>query len=42
MTSAVLGVDAANPSGALGLYESAGFAVEARFSAWRKPLERGS
>ena len=39
MTSAVLGVDADNPSGALGLYESAGFEVEARFSAWRKPLD---
>ena len=36
MTSAALGVDADNPSGALGLYESAGFAVEERFTAMRK------
>jgi mycothiol synthase len=39
MTSAVLGVDAENPTGALGLYESAGFAVEHRSTAWRKPFE---
>lgn len=39
MTSAALGVDADNPSGALGLYESAGFAVHDRFTAWRKPME---
>jgi mycothiol synthase len=39
MTSAVLGVDADNPSGALGLYESAGFAVSHRAMAWRRPLE---
>jgi mycothiol synthase len=36
MTTAALGVDADNPSGALGLYESAGFAVEERFTAMRK------
>jgi mycothiol synthase len=36
MTSAALGVDADNPSGALGLYEAAGFAVEERFTAMRK------
>lgn len=36
MTSAALGVDAANPSGALGLYEGLGFAVEMRASAWRR------
>ena len=41
MTSAGLGVDAANPSGALGLYETAGFAVHERFVAWRKPMEEG-
>lgn len=40
MTSAALGVDAANPSGALGLYESLGFAVHDRFLAYRKPMER--
>jgi mycothiol synthase len=42
MTSAGLGVDADNPSGALGLYETAGFAVHERFCAWRKPLEVAS
>ena len=39
MTSAGLGVDADNPLGALGLYEEAGFEVEDRFNAWRKPME---
>lgn len=39
MTSAALGVDADNPSGALGLYEAAGFAVHERFIAMRKPME---
>ena len=39
MTSAGLGVDADNPSGALGLYEVAGFEVHERFTAWRRPLE---
>ena len=42
MTSAALGVDADNPSGALGLYESAGFAVDERFSAWRRMMEETS
>lgn len=41
MTSAVLGVDADNPTGALGLYEDAGFEVEAQSIAWRKPMEDG-
>ncbi len=39
MTSAALGVDADNPLGALGLYEAAGFEVDQRFNAWRKPME---
>jgi mycothiol synthase len=39
MTSAALGVDADNPTGALGLYTAAGFAVDERFAAWRKPME---
>jgi ribosomal protein S18 acetylase RimI-like enzyme len=39
MTSAGLGVDADNPSGALGLYEEAGFAIDERFNAWRKPFD---
>lgn len=39
MTSAALGVDADNPSGALGLYEEAGFEIDDRFTAWRKPMQ---
>jgi GNAT superfamily N-acetyltransferase len=38
MTSAWLGVDADNPSGALGVYDRAGFAVHTRATAYRKPL----
>lgn len=38
MTSASLGVDAENPSGALGLYERMGFQVSYRSTAWRRPL----
>lgn len=36
---AALGVDADNPSGAFGLYESAGFRVVERSTSWRKPME---
>lgn len=39
MTAAWLGVDADNPTGALGVYERAGFAVHSRGSAYRKPME---
>jgi len=39
MTSAALGVDAENPSGALGLYEALGFEVENRATAWRKAFQ---
>jgi len=39
MTSAWLGVDADNPTGALGVYERAGFTVDLRSSAYRKPME---
>jgi len=39
MTSAVLGVDADNPTGALALYERAGFAASYHATAWRKPME---
>jgi len=39
MTSAILGVDVDNPTGALGLYEAAGFEVHDRFVALRKPME---
>jgi mycothiol synthase len=38
MTSAGLGVDADNPTGALGLYTGTGFEVEMRSTAYRKPL----
>jgi mycothiol synthase len=38
MTSAGLGVDAENPHGALGLYESLGFSVVQRGRIYRKPL----
>ena len=38
LTSAALDVDSANPTGALGLYESLGFEVERRSTAWRKPF----
>lgn len=34
----ILGVDADNPSGALGLYENIGFVVAERSTAWRKPF----
>ena len=37
-----LGVDADNPSGALGLYESLGFVQHARATSWRKALEDGA
>lgn len=39
MTSAALGVDAENPSGALALYEGMGFGVNYRATAWRKPFQ---
>jgi mycothiol synthase len=39
MEIAALGVDADNPSGALGLYEAVGFAVTEKMTAWRRPLE---
>jgi mycothiol synthase len=39
MDYGVLGVDADNPTGALGLYERNGFQVSERSTAWRKPLE---
>lgn len=39
LAQGVLGVDADNPSGALGLYERIGFKVAERSTAWRKPLE---
>lgn len=42
MEVAVLGVDADNPNGAFGLYESAGFAPTERFIAWRRPLDGGA
>ena len=39
MDTAALGVDAENPSGALGLYESCGFTVAERGAAWQRPWE---
>jgi mycothiol synthase len=39
IAEAALGVDADNPSGALGLYESLGFVQVQRATSWRKPLE---
>jgi mycothiol synthase len=39
LTSAGLGVDADNPTGALQLYERLGFEVTYRSTAWRKHLE---
>ena len=38
MTSAGLGVDADNPTGAMGLYTGTGFETEVRSSAYRKPM----
>jgi ribosomal protein S18 acetylase RimI-like enzyme len=39
MTSAQLGVDSENPTGALGVYERLGFAVAERATTFRRPLE---
>jgi ribosomal protein S18 acetylase RimI-like enzyme len=39
MGAAILGVDADNPTGALGVYERAGFEVLHRSTAYRKALE---
>jgi GNAT superfamily N-acetyltransferase len=39
MTSAGLGVDADNPQAATRIYEEAGFAVDTRSTAYRKPME---
>jgi mycothiol synthase len=41
LDEAALGVDAENPLGAFGLYESLGFGVTDRFTALRKPLTLG-
>lgn len=38
MESVALGVDAENPTGALGLYEALGFRVDKRAAAYRMPL----
>ena len=39
MNEAMLGVDSDNPSGALALYERAGFEVHRRSVAYRKPMD---
>jgi GNAT superfamily N-acetyltransferase len=41
MTSAGLGVDADNPNAATRLYEEAGFGIDTRSTAYRKPMEAG-
>lgn len=41
MTEAGLGVDAENQHGALGLYESMGYAAIKRWTTYRKPLDTG-
>jgi mycothiol synthase len=38
MTMAALGVDAENPTGALGLYERLGFRPVRTFVTYRKPV----
>jgi mycothiol synthase len=39
--TAILGVDADNPTGALGVYTDNGFVVDKRLSAWRRAMEVG-
>jgi mycothiol synthase len=39
LATAALGVDADNPTGALGLYEGLGFGVHKRGTAWRKAFD---
>jgi ribosomal protein S18 acetylase RimI-like enzyme len=39
MDHAMLGVDADNPTGAVGVYERAGFVVTKRSAAYRKPMD---
>ncbi len=39
MSEGMLGVDSGNPSGALALYERAGFKVHTQWTAYRKPME---
>lgn len=41
LTSATLGVDVANPTGALGVYEAVGFVVDRRSRAYRRQLRSG-
>ena len=38
MTEAILGVDADNPTGAVGVYEANGFGVHTRERSYRKPF----
>jgi len=42
LSTAALGVDTQNPTGALGLYEGLGFTVHKRGSAWQKAFELGA
>jgi len=41
MTSALLGVDGANPNQAMTLYEDIGFEIAATELEWRRPLVAG-
>lgn len=41
MTEAMLGVDAQNPTGALGLYERLGFEVDQRSAVWQRTFDPG-
>lgn len=40
MTEAMLGVDAENPTGALGVYEGLGFLIHQRTTAYARRFER--
>jgi ribosomal protein S18 acetylase RimI-like enzyme len=39
LDTGILGVDATNPTGAVRVYESVGFSVAEKSTAWRKPFE---
>jgi ribosomal protein S18 acetylase RimI-like enzyme len=41
MAEGILGVDADNETGALGVYTDNGFVVTEKFTAYRRPLEVG-
>jgi len=39
LDTGILGVDADNPTGAMGVYTANGFVVDKRLAAWRRPLD---